>query len=153
MRKAITLGIAAVLVALALAAAAFATGSAGTVKIGTRKLPKLGTVLVNGKGLTLYMFVPDKQKKVTCVKTCAAVWPPVKLAAGQKAVATGSAKQKLIGSDKNPSGGKVVTYNKWPLYTYVVDTKPGQARGQATNLNGGLWYVLSPTGKVIKTKP
>ncbi len=153
MRKALVLGVAAVLAALALATATLAMGSATTVKIGTRKIPKLGTVLVNGKGLTLYMFVPDKQKKVTCVTICATVWPPVKLKAGQKAVATGSAKQKLIGSDKNPPGGKVVTYNKWPLYTYVVDTKPGQAKGQALNLNGGLWYVLSPAGKVIKTKP
>jgi predicted lipoprotein with Yx(FWY)xxD motif len=143
----------AILVALALATVAFATGSASSVKIGTRKIPKLGTVLVNSKGLTLYMFVPDKQKKVTCVKTCALVWPPVKIAAGQKAVATGSALHKLIGSDKNPSGGRVVTYNKWPLYTYVADTKPGQVSGQALNLNGGLWYVLSPAGKVIKTKP
>jgi predicted lipoprotein with Yx(FWY)xxD motif len=153
MRKAITLGIAAALVALALAATALAVGSAAAVKIGTRKIPKLGTVLVNSKGLTLYMFVPDKQKKVTCVGPCALVWPPAKLKAGQKAVATGQAKQKLIASDRNPSGGKVVTYNKWPLYTYVADTKPGQASGQALNLNGGLWYVLSPAGKVIKTKP
>jgi predicted lipoprotein with Yx(FWY)xxD motif len=147
------LGIAAALAALALATAALATGSAASVKIGTRKIPKLGTVLVNSKGLTLYMFVPDKQKRVTCKGTCAVVWPPVKLAAGQKAVATGQAKQSLIGSDRNPSGGKVVTYNRWPLYTYVVDTKPGQAKGQGLNLNGGLWYVLSPAGKVIKTKP
>jgi hypothetical protein len=35
----------------------------------------------------------------------------------------------------------------------VADTKPGVATGQALNLNGGLWYVLSPAGKVIKTKP
>jgi predicted lipoprotein with Yx(FWY)xxD motif len=153
MRKMLSLGILAALAAgLVLAAGALATRTAA-VQIGTRKLPKLGTVLVNGKGFTLYMFVPDKQKKVTCTKTCAAVWPPVKLAKSQKAVATGGAKQSLIGSAKNPSGGSVVTYGKWPLYTYVVDTKPGQARGQATNLNGGLWYVLSPSGKVIKTKP
>jgi hypothetical protein len=59
----------------------------------------------------------------------------------------------LLGSDANPIGGKVVTYNHWPLYTYVVDTKPGQATGQALNLNGELWYVLSPAGKVIRTKP
>ena len=51
-----------------------------------------------------------------------------------------------------PVGGRVVTYNKWPLYTYVADTKPGQATGQALNLNGGLWYVLAPSGKVIRTK-
>ena len=55
-------------------------------------------------------------------------------------------------SDRNPAGGRVVTYNKWPLYTYIGDTAPGQAKGQALNLNGGLWYVLSPSGKVIKAK-
>ena len=123
------------------------------VRISTRKLPRLGTVLVNAKGLTLYMFVPDKRKKVTCLHACALVWPPVKLARGQKAVAAGKAKAALLGSDPYPAGGRVATYDKWPLYTYVVDKKPGQATGQALNLNGGLWYVLSPTGKVIKTKP
>ena len=131
-----------------------ATGSAMTagVRISTRKLPKLGTVLVNSKGRTLYMFVPDKRKKVTCVGSCAAAWPPEKLPKGSKAVAVGKVKAALLGSDKDPAGGRVVAYNKWPLYTYVGDTAPGQARGQALNLNGGLWYVLSPAGKVIKTK-
>jgi predicted lipoprotein with Yx(FWY)xxD motif len=129
------------------------TGTARKVVISTRKLPKLGTVLVNGKGLTLYMFVPDKRKKVTCKGACAASWPPVKLPKGAKAVAAGKAKQSLLASDPNPAGGRVVTYARWPLYTYVGDTKPGQATGQALNLNGGLWYVLSSAGKVIKSKP
>jgi predicted lipoprotein with Yx(FWY)xxD motif len=140
---------------IGVAAMTLATTSAGMtagVRISTRKLPKLGTVLVNSKGRTLYMFVRDKRKKVTCVGSCAAAWPPVKLAKGSKPVAAGKAKAALLGSDKDPAGGRVVTYNKWPLYTYVGDTAPGQAKGQALNLNGGLWYVLSPSGKVIKTK-
>jgi predicted lipoprotein with Yx(FWY)xxD motif len=143
-----------VLTAAAATALLTATGSAMTagVRISTRKLPKLGTVLVNSKGRTLYMFVRDKHKKVTCVGSCAAAWPPVKLPKGAKAVAAGKAKAALLGSDRDPAGGRVVTYNKWPLYTYVGDTAPGQARGQALNLNGGLWYVLSPSGKVIRTK-
>ena len=143
-----------VLTAAAATALLTATGSAMTagVRISTRKLPKLGTVLVNSKGRTLYMFVRDKRKKVTCVGSCAAAWPPVKLPKGSKAVAAGKVKAALLGSDRNPAGGRVVTYNKWPLYTYVGDTAPGQATGQALNLNGGLWYVLSPSGKVIKTK-
>jgi predicted lipoprotein with Yx(FWY)xxD motif len=124
-----------------------------SVVISTKTLPKLGTVLVNSKGLTLYMFVPDKQKRVTCVKACAAIWPPAKVAKGAKLIAKGKAKKALLGSDPNPAGGRVVTYNHWPLYTYVSDTRPGQATGQALNLNGGLWYVLSPAGKIIKTKP
>jgi len=121
--------------------------------VQTKKIAGLGTVLVNSKGLTLYMFAPDKQKRVTCKGQCATFWPPLKLKAGQKATAGGAAKKSLLGSDKNPSGGRVVTYNHWPLYTYVADSKPGQATGQAVKLNGGLWYVLSPAGKVIKKKP
>ena len=120
--------------------------------VQTRTIKGLGTVLVNSRGRTLYMFVPDKQKRVTCKGVCASIWPPLKLKAGQKATAGGAAKKSLLGSDPNPGGGRVVTYNHWPLYTYVPDSKPGQATGQALNNSGGLWYVLSPSGKVIKKK-
>jgi hypothetical protein len=98
------------------------------------------------------MFVPDKQKKVTCFHSCATVWPPVFLPAGGKAVAQGAAKQSLLGSDKDADGGRVVTYNGWPLYGYLGDVKAGTAYGQATNQSGGLWYVLSASGQVIKHK-
>jgi predicted lipoprotein with Yx(FWY)xxD motif len=121
--------------------------------VNTRKINKLGVVLVNSRGFTLYMFKPDHQKRVTCKGSCAAAWPPLKLKTGQRLTAGGAAKQHLLGSDKNPSGGRVVTYNRWPLYTYIADSKPGQASGQALNLNGGLWYVLSPSGKIITKKP
>ncbi len=126
--------------------------STKAIVISTRAVRGVGTVLVDGRGRTLYMFVPDKRKKVTCVGACAAVWPPVRLASGQKIVAKGKVKPSLLGSDRNPAGGRVVTYDKWPLYGYVADTKPGQAKGQALNLNGGLWYVLAPSGKVIVKK-
>lgn len=143
----------AALTAFGVAETASATSAKTTasVKLMVRKVPKLGSILVDSKGRTLYMFVPDKRKKVTCVKTCAAIWPPLKLS-GARAVAGKGVKASLIGSDKNPSGGRVVTYNKWPLYTYVSDLAPGQAKGQALNLNGGYWYVLSPAGQVIKKK-
>jgi predicted lipoprotein with Yx(FWY)xxD motif len=111
----------------------------------------LGTVLVNAKGFVLYVFAPDKAAKVTCKSSCAAIWPPLKVSG--KETAGGSAKASLLGSDKNPSGGKVVTYAKWPLYTYVADTKAGEASGQDIKLNGGYWYVISPSGKVIKKQP
>jgi predicted lipoprotein with Yx(FWY)xxD motif len=124
-----------------------------TVTVKTARVKGLGTILVNNKGFALYMFKPDKQKRVTCKGACAAVWPPLKVKAGQKPTAGGLARRRLLGTDKNPSGGLVVTYNKWPLYTYVIDRKPGQVKGQAVNNSGGLWYVLSPAGKVITKKP
>jgi predicted lipoprotein with Yx(FWY)xxD motif len=146
----------AVAAAVAVSAAVWSgTGAASSrhltksATVMTRKVGKLGVILVNSKGFTLYMFVPDKRKKVTCKGTCAAIWPPLKIKAGQKPTAGGAAKKALLGVDKSGSA-RVVTYNKWPLYTYVTDTKPGQATGQAINQSGGFWYVLSPSGKVIK---
>ena len=147
------------LLAVAIAVVASSTAFAGArhvakaATVQTRTIKGLGTVLVNSKGLTLYMFEPDKQKKVTCKGQCAVIWPPLKIKAGRKATAGGAAKKALLGSDPNPGGGRVVTYNHWPLYTYITDSKPGQAKGQGLNLNGGLWYVLSPAGKVIKKRP
>lgn len=146
-----------VLAVALLAAATWTTvssaGSQSSVRVSTRSVSGLGTILVDSRGRTLYMFVPDKRKKVTCVSAaCLALWPPLKLPAGAKAVAAGKAKQALLSSDPNPKGGKVVTYARWPLYTYAGDTKPGQASGQALNSTGGLWYVLSPSGVVIKKK-
>jgi len=126
--------------------------SSSALTISSAQVTGLGTVLVNSQGRTLYMFVPDHQSKVTCVGTCAAVWPPVLLASGQTAVAAGGVKSSLLGSDPNPGGGKVVTYNKWPLYTFTADTSAGAATGQALNLNGGLWYAISPSGALITKK-
>jgi predicted lipoprotein with Yx(FWY)xxD motif len=130
-----------------------ADARAPSVVVSTHRVPGLGLVLANGKGLTLYMFVPDRRKRVTCVGTCARIWPPLKLAAKAKIVAKGGVKAKLLGSDRDPAGGRVVTYHGWPLYLYLGDRRPGVASGQALNLNGGLWYVLARSGALIKKKP
>jgi predicted lipoprotein with Yx(FWY)xxD motif len=80
--------------------------STPAVQVSTMNLPGLGPVLVNGQGRTLYMFVPDGRRTVTCVSSCAAIWPPVKLSNGQRAVAAGQAKPSLLGSDPDPAGGR-----------------------------------------------
>jgi outer membrane protein assembly factor BamB/predicted lipoprotein with Yx(FWY)xxD motif len=123
------------------------------VEISTRTIAGLGSALVNARGRTLYVFLPDKDRKVTCVSTCAEVWPPAFLSKGHRPIASGQVKQSLLGSDPDPAGGRVITYAGWPLYTFVSDTAPGKATGQALNLNGGLWYVISPSGQLIKRKP
>jgi predicted lipoprotein with Yx(FWY)xxD motif len=124
--------------------------SVSVVLITTKNEPGLGTVLVDSQGRTLYQFLPDNDKHVTCTASCAGVWPPVTLPTGDKPSASGGVKASLLGSDPDPSGGQVVTYAGWPLYTYVADGSPGSHSGQGLNLNGGLWYVMSPSGKAIK---
>ena len=42
-------------------------------------------------------------------------------------------------------GTRQLTYNGHPLYTYIGDTAPGQARGNNLNLNGGLWHEVRVT--------
>src|SRR5579872_1488780 len=91
-------------VAAATSSKATPAKAVASVVITTKTLPKLGAVLVNSQGYTLYMFMPDGQKKVTCVHSCAAVWPPAKLPSGAKLVAEGGVKTALLGSDPNPAG-------------------------------------------------
>jgi predicted lipoprotein with Yx(FWY)xxD motif len=114
---------------------------------------RLGQILVNGHGRTLYVFLPDKHSKVTCVGTCAQLWPPFKAPNQGRPAALGLANPSLLGSDPDPEGGRVVTYAGWPLYTYIGDSAPGTATGQALNANGGLWYTIAASGKVIATTP
>ena len=123
-----------------------------TATVMTRKVSGLGVVLVNAKGRTLYVFMKDQHSRVTCTGQCASFWPPLKWKSASKPTAGGTAKRSLLGTDKNPSGGRVVTYNKWPLYTYSGDSGAGQANGENQTLNGGKWYVISPKGVLIKHK-
>jgi predicted lipoprotein with Yx(FWY)xxD motif len=135
------------------ATASAPVATAGTVKISSASVDALGPVLVNAQGRTLYTFLPDGARKVTCVSSCALVWPPVKLGAGEQPAAASGVKQSLLASAPDPEGGRVVTYAGWPLYTYVTDSAPGTASGQALNLNGGLWYVIAPSGTVLHQRP
>jgi predicted lipoprotein with Yx(FWY)xxD motif len=120
--------------------------------VTTRKVKGLGVILVNAKGRTLYTFAKDQQRHVTCTGKCAKYWPSLKWNGSGKPTAGGAAKSKLLGADMSPAGGEVVTYNKWPLYTYLGDGSAGQANGQDVNLNGGKWYVITPSGALIKHK-
>lgn len=124
--------------------------STRSAAVKTRKLKGLGVVLVNAKGRTLYMFMRDARRHVTCTGQCALYWPPLKWKGSGKPTVGGAAKRKLVGVDRDPAGGKVVTYSRWPLYTYAGDTAAGQSRGENLSNSGGKWYVMSPNGKLIK---
>jgi predicted lipoprotein with Yx(FWY)xxD motif len=131
-------------------AAGKAPAAPAKVTINAKQVGKFGNILVTSTGLVLYMFVPDKDKKVTCVSLCAATWPPVFVASGGTVTAGAGVQQSMIGTDPDPAGGKVVTYDGWPLYGYTGDQSPGQTTGQAVNVNGGLWYVINTAGQPVK---
>jgi predicted lipoprotein with Yx(FWY)xxD motif len=92
------------------------------------------TVLTNAKGFTLYSFAPDTPTASKCYGSCAAYWPP---ATGTLAASPGVPGR--VGTIKRTDGTEQLTYNGHPLYTYIGDSAPGQAKGNNLNLNGGLW--------------
>ena len=104
------------------------------------------TVLVNVSGYALYMFVPDHQRSVTCNVTCIASWPPSTISPGNRPEAGPGVRKSLLGTVPLSPGYRVVTYNRWPLYTYQDDVSPGMVTGQGIDNDGGFWYLMSPDG-------
>jgi predicted lipoprotein with Yx(FWY)xxD motif len=131
--------------------AASTSGSGSTAVVDTAVVPGLGTILVNSLGLTLYLFTTDKQSTSTCTGPCLAAWPAL-IASGHPTAGAG-VNASLIGTVHNPSGTTQVTYNHWPLYTFVGDRAPGQARGQGNLTSGGYWWVLNPAGAAVHAMP
>jgi predicted lipoprotein with Yx(FWY)xxD motif len=124
-----------------LGVAAGTAGSSSTVASSTSlKAVHIGgvSVLANAKGFTLYWFAPDTATTSVCNGSCAAYWPPVKGPA-----TAGPGIPGKLGTIKRADGSTQATYDGHPLYTYVGDSAPGQARGNNLNLNGGLWHEVT----------
>jgi len=110
----------------------------------------LGSILVNGQAMTLYTFAADKGGRSVCDAACIAYWPPVKAPAQLPASLAGVTAK--LGTTTRDDGSSQLTVGGRPVYTYVGDKEPGDTNGQGTNISGGLWWVVSPAGAVVKTK-
>jgi len=113
----------------------------------TVKSTSAGRILVDGSGMTVYLFEKDKGSTSTCTGSCAQYWPPVTTSGAPKAGS--GAMSANLGTTKRSDGKTEVTYSGHPLYYYAGDKKPGDVTGQGLNAFGALWYVLSPAGKAI----
>jgi predicted lipoprotein with Yx(FWY)xxD motif len=97
-------------------------------------------VLTSAKGFTLYSFAPDTSTVSKCNGACAQNWPPV------KGPATASGVKGTFATIKRSDGSAQATFNGHPLYTFVGDTAPGQAKGNGLNAAGGLWHEITTSG-------
>ena len=121
-----------------------ASEKTGSVSLRTTKL---GPVLVNAKGHTLYMFAKDKNGKSSCSGSCAKFWPP-SLERGKPTGGSG-VKASLLGTTRRSNGSLQLTYNKHPLYTFALDKKAGQTNGEGTLAFGAKWYAVSARGTAV----
>ena len=108
---------------------------------------KLGTILVDGSGRTLYLFEKDQPDQSACSGACAAAWP-VDQSSGTPKAGSG-VKASLLGTIKRSDGITQVTYNHHPLYYYSGDSGPGQQTGQGLNAFGAKWFVVGPAGDKV----
>jgi predicted lipoprotein with Yx(FWY)xxD motif len=144
----------AVLAVVALAAVAIVgttSSSAAKKKPATLSVSKtkLGKILVDSKGRTLYELGSDGKNKSTCAGACAMNWPP-SIAPKKPTFGAGVSKSKLK-VIKRADGKKQLSYNGHPLYTFIADTKKGDTNGQGINAFGGIWNVLNGKGKIISS--
>jgi len=127
------------------AASPSAAGSMTT--IGVADNAKLGKILVDGGGKTLYLFEADKSAASTCYGGCATYWPPL-LTTGAPDAGPG-VNALLLGTTQRKDGTKQVTYAGHPLYYVVTDHNPGDTSGQGVNNFGAPWDVVGPDGMQI----
>jgi predicted lipoprotein with Yx(FWY)xxD motif len=121
-----------------------ATGT--TIGIGSTRL---GRILIDGKGRTLYLFVADSGTRSACNSSaCVQYWPPV-LTTGAPQAGSGL-NGSLLGTTVRRDGTTEVTYAGHPLYYFISDKKAGDVTGQGIDGFGGPWYVVSPSGMAIR---
>ena len=103
----------------------------------------LGDILVDGEGMTLYVFDNDTDENSTCYADCEANWPP---STGEVTAGDG-VDQSLLGTSEREDGTTQVTYAGKPLYYFAGDQAAGDTNGQAV---GDIWWVVGPDGEKIE---
>ena len=133
---------------IAVGSARSATHASTTVLL---RSTKLGTILVNSSGHTLYLFAKDTNGKSACDGSCAKFWPPL-TSVGMPTAGKG-VKTSLLGTTKRSNGSLQVTYKSHPLYTFALDKTAGQTSGEGNVAFGAKWYAVSAKGTAVVKAP
>jgi predicted lipoprotein with Yx(FWY)xxD motif len=128
------------------ASAPSTAGSSGVATVAAAS-SKLGMVLVDGGGRTLYLFKKDQPNQSACAGACAAAWP-VDQSSGTPRAGSGVT-ASLLGTIHRGDGSTQVSYDHHPLYYYSGDSQPGQQNGQGLNAFGATWFVVAPAGGAV----
>ena len=125
----------------AMSSDASSSSSASVVTELKTATTSLGTIVTDGKGMTLYMYTKDTQgtQMSACTGGCLAAWP-LAMADSQPTLTGVTGKVTMI---PTANGGKQLALNGWPLYYFAKDKAAGDTMGQGV---GSVWYVLDASG-------
>ncbi len=126
------------------------TGSAGSGATIRLAHTSAGSIVVDSRGLTLYMFTADRSGSDHCVTVsgCAAAWPPLTVT-GHPSAGDGL-KASLLGTIKLPGGQRQVTYAGHPLYRYAGDSSPASTGYIGATSFGGTWLGVGAGGQAVR---
>jgi predicted lipoprotein with Yx(FWY)xxD motif len=116
-----------------------AGGGAATIAVESSDL---GDILVDGEGMTLYVFDNDTDENSTCYDDCEANWPPLT----EEVEAGDGVDESLLSTSEREDGTQQVTYAGKPLYYFAGDQAAGDTNGQGV---GDIWWVVGPDGEAI----
>jgi predicted lipoprotein with Yx(FWY)xxD motif len=119
------------------------SGGSGTVSVA--KISGYGSALVTASGKSIYILSTDPAGSSKCSGSCAKTWMPVTVS-GSPSAGSGVDSSKLS-SFKRSDGTTQVLYDKQALYTY---SGQGATSGEGQAADGGVWYLVSPSGSPIK---
>lgn len=104
----------------------------------------LGNIVVDGAGMTLYVFTRDTKGsgKSSCTGECLATWPALSVTG----TPIGDGVTGTLGTIPSPDGKKQVTLDGWPLYYFAGDKAAGDVKGQGIK---GAWWVVTAAGAPI----
>ncbi len=111
---------------------------AASTSVNVAKNARLGTILVNAQGFTLYHLTAETAGKIVCTGACAKLWPP--LLSSSMPTAGSGVPAGSLSLVARPDGSKQVAYKGMPLYTFARDTAAGQTNGQGVK---GVWFALT----------
>jgi predicted lipoprotein with Yx(FWY)xxD motif len=126
------------------------TASTAQATVASASSTKLGAVLVDTKGMTLYTFDPENSGGIKCATGCVANWPPDVLASGVTTPTPGPGVTVSLATITRPDGGIQVTAGGHPLYTFAADKAPGDTNGDGV---GGKWHAARPTAAAATPPP
>ncbi|HEY5103683.1 MAG TPA: hypothetical protein VII65_01440, partial [Acidimicrobiales bacterium] len=129
-----------VLVALATLAIPVASASgAGTTSLRSVRAPGFAGALATSSSKSLYLLTSEKSAALKCTGACLSNWLPLLVRDSVARITLETGVKGTVGFVARGAKMKQVTYNSYPVYTYVGDSGARGSSGEGLVFKGGTW--------------
>jgi predicted lipoprotein with Yx(FWY)xxD motif len=135
------------------ATAAIGVASAGSLSMEAASVPHFAGALVNQSSRTLYVLSDEKGGALKCTGSCLSSWIPVEVPTTVTTVSLGAGVRGKIGFVARGKSKKQVTFNSYPLYSFVGDSGARQSHGEGVKAFGGTWTLVKAAAKSASATP